>query len=65
MVGILIRFLRVADHGLLVDIIKKKLKKINIRVRFLSLKIAFFLVFENDEHFRCKSYMVTKSEISP
>ena len=44
---------------------KKVLKKINLRVRFLSLKIAFFWVFENDEHFRSKSYMVTKSEISP
>ena len=30
-----------------------------------TFKIAFFWVFENDEHFRSKSYMVTKSEISP
>ena len=38
---------------------KKVLKKINLSVRFLSLKIVFFWVFENDEHFRSKSYMVT------
>ena len=41
------------------------LKKINIRVRFLALKIAFFGGFENDNILSSKSYMVTKSEISP
>ena len=46
-------------------IIKKMLKKINLRVRFLVLKIAFFGVFENDNILSSKSYMVTKSEISP
>ena len=40
-VEILNVFLRLADHGLLTVFIKKKLKKINLRVRFLLLKIAF------------------------
>ena len=40
-VEILNRFLRMADDGLLTVLIKKKLKKINLRVRFLLLKIAF------------------------
>ena len=46
-------------------IIKKKLKKINLRVRFLPLKIAFFEGFENDNILSSKSYTVTKSGISP
>ena len=41
------------------------LKKINLRVRFLVLKIAFFGGFENDNILCSKSYKVTKSEISP
>ena len=41
------------------------LKKINPRVRFLALKIAFFGVFENDNILSSKSYTVTKSGISP
>ena len=41
------------------------LKKINLRVRFLALKIAFFGVFENDNILSSKSYTVTKSGISP
>ena len=45
--------------------IKKKLKKINLRVRFLPLKIAFFEGFENDNILSSKSYTVTKSGISP
>ena len=44
---------------------KKILKKMNFRVRFLALKIAFFGGFENDNILSSKSYMVTKSEISP
>ena len=44
---------------------QKKLKKINLRVRFLLLKIAFFLGFENDNILSSKSYRVTKSGISP
>ena len=44
---------------------KEKLKKTILRVPFLPLKIAFFSFFENDKHFRSKSYMVTKSIISP
>ena len=44
---------------------KKMLKKINLRVRFLALKIAFFWGFENENIFRSKSYMATKSGISP
>ena len=44
---------------------KKMLKKINLRVRFLALKIAFFGGFENDNILSSKSYMVTKSGISP
>ena len=41
------------------------LKKINPRVCFLALKIAFFGGFENDNIFSSKSYMVTKSGIPP
>ena len=41
------------------------MKKINLRVRFLPLKIAFFEGFENDNILSSKSYTVTKSEISP
>ena len=41
------------------------LKKINLRVRFLPLKIAFFEGFENDNILSSKSYTVTKSGISP
>ena len=41
------------------------LRKINLRVRFLALKIAFFGGFENDNILSSKSYMVTKSGISP
>ena len=45
--------------------IKKKLQKMNLTVRFLLLKIVFFGGFENDNILSSKSYMVTKSEISP
>ena len=45
-------------------IFNKELKKINLRVRFLPLKIAFFEGFENDDILSSKSYMVTKSGIS-
>ena len=41
------------------------LKKKNLRVRFLALKIAFFGGFENDNILSSKSYTVTKSGISP
>ena len=41
------------------------LKKINLRVRFLALKIAFLGGFENDNILSSKSYTVTKSGISP
>jgi len=41
------------------------LKKINLRVHFLALKIAFFGGFENDKILSSKSYTVTKSVISP
>ena len=44
---------------------KNFLKKINLRVRFLPLKIAFFEGFENDNILSSKSYTVTKSGISP
>ena len=40
-------------------------KKINLRVRFLPLKIAFFWGFENNYILSSKSYIATKSEISP
>ena len=43
----------------------KNLKKINLRVHFLPLKIAFFEGFENDNILSSKSYTVTKSGISP
>ena len=46
-------------------IIKKKLKKMNLRVRFLALKIAFFGGFENDNILSSKSYTVKKSGIYP
>ena len=42
------RFLRLSDKRLLTILIKKKWKRINLRVRFLLLKIVFFGVFEND-----------------
>ena len=51
--------------GFLLLLSKKKLKKINLRVRFLPLKIAFFGGFENDNILSSKSYTVTKSGISP
>ena len=44
---------------------KKRLTKINLRVRFLPLEIAFFGGFENDNILGSKSYTVTKSGISP
>ena len=44
---------------------KKRLTKINLRVRFLPLKNAFFGGFENDNILSSKSYTVTKSRISP
>ena len=37
---------------------KKKLKKINLRVRFLPLKIAIFGGFENDNILSSKSYTI-------
>ena len=43
----------------------KKLKRINLRVRFLPLKIAFFGGFENNYNFSSKLYTATKSRISP
>ena len=42
------RFLRLKDKRLLTILIKKKIKKINLRVRYLALKIAFFGVCKND-----------------
>ena len=44
---------------------KKMLTKINLRVYFLALKIAFLGGFENDNILSSKSYVVTKSGISP
>ena len=41
------------------------LKKKNLRVRFLALKIAFFGGFEDDDILSSKSYKVTKSGVSP
>ena len=57
MVGILNHFLHVADHGLLIVLIEKKLKKINLRVSFLLLKIGFFWVFENEKNLGLNSSM--------
>ena len=51
--------------GFLILLSKKNLKKINLRVRFLALEIAFFGGFENDDILSSKSYTVTKSKISP
>ena len=58
-------FFCLSDKRFLIIIIKKKLKKINLRVRFLPLKIAFFGGFENHNILSFKSYMVTRSAISP
>ena len=44
--------------------IHQEQQKINLRVRFLPLKIAFFGGFENDSILSSKSYTVTESEIS-
>ena len=46
-------------------IIKNKFKMINLRMRFLALKIVFLGGFENDNILSSKSYMVKKSGISP
>ena len=64
-VGFSNRFFCLSDKRFLSIIIKKNLKKINLRVRFLPLKIAFFEGFENDNILSSKSYTVTKSGISP
>ena len=40
-------------------------KKINLRMRYLALKIAVVLVFEKDDISSSKSYTARKSEISP
>ena len=64
-VGFLNRFFCLSDKRCLILIIKKILRKINVRVRFLALKIAFWGGFENDNILSSKSYTVTKSRISP
>ena len=51
--------------GFSVLLSKNFLKKINLRVRFLPLKIAFFGGFENHNILSSKSYTVTRSGISP
>ena len=58
-------FLHLSDKRLLTALIKKKLKKINLMVCFIVLKIAVFWVFENVHILSSKSYTVTKSGISP
>ena len=42
-----------------------KMKKVNLRVCFIPLRIAVFWAFENDNILSSKSYAVTKNEISP
>ena len=65
-VGFLNLFFCFSDKRCLMLIIKKKmLTKVNLWVRFLPLKIAFFGGFENDDILSSKSYTVTKSGISP
>ena len=59
------RFFCLSDKRFLSIIIKNFLKKINLRVHFLPLKIAFFEGFENDNILSSKSYTFTKSGISP
>ena len=54
------RFLRLSDKGFSRFSSKKIWKKINFRVLFLPLKIAFFGGFENDNILSSKSYNVTK-----
>ena len=58
-------FFCLSDKRFLNIIIKNFLKKTNLWVRFLALKIAFFGAFENDDILSAKSYTDTKSEISP
>ena len=48
-------FFCLSDKRFLNIIIKKKLKKINLRVHFLPLKIAFFGGYENDNILSSKS----------
>ena len=65
-VGFSNRFFCLSDKRFLNIIIKKKLKKINLKVRFFPPKIADFfwflkmIIFEALNH-----YIVTKSGISP
>ena len=47
--------------GVLILLSKKSLQKINLRVRFLPLKIVFFWGVENDNILSSKSNTVTKS----
>ena len=58
-------FFCLSDKRFLYVIINLFLKKINPTVRFLPLKITFFGWFENYNILSSKSYMVTKSGISP
>ena len=64
-VGFSNRFFCLSDKWFPLLNIKKNLKKINLRVCFLPLKIVFFGGFENDNISSSKSYTVTKSRISP
>ena len=54
-------FFCLSDKRCRMLIIKNEMKKINIWVRFLAIKIAYFGVFENDDFLSSKSYTVTKS----
>ena len=64
-IGFSNRFFVYQIKGFWILLSKENLKKINLRVRFLPLKIAFFGGFENDNILSSKSYTVTKSGISP
>ena len=55
-------FFCLSDKRCLMLIFKKELKKINLSVSFLPLKIAFFLVFENDNILSSKSPGYAKVE---
>ena len=64
-VGFSIHFFCLSDKRFPMLNIKKKLQKMNLRVRFLPLKIVFFGGLENNNILSSKSCTVTKSGLSP
>ena len=62
--GFINRFLRLSDKMLVMIVIEKKREE-DKSVHLLTLKIAFFGFFENDNILNSTSNTVTKSGISP